>query len=174
MTKKTFFKVNNKITSPEVRITGDNIESKVVKLSEALQIANNMKLDLVEIVPNSKPPVCKIVDFQKFIYEKKQKDKDMKKNQKKHAMKIKELRFTYNTGEHDYKFKLKHAINFLERGDKVKGVVFFSGREIQFIDHGELLLLRFVDDLKDYGKIESMPKLDGKRLSVIITPKKDK
>jgi len=169
-TKKDFYRINDKIRSPEVRITGTDIESRVVNLSDALNIANDMKLDLVEIVPNAKPPVCKIIEFQKFIYEKKQKDKEMKKNQKK--VKVKEIRFTYNTGEHDFQFKLKHAINFLEKEDKVKATVWFKGRQIQFSDQGELLLLRFVDELKNYGKIETMPKLENKRMSVTIYPKK--
>jgi len=167
---KEFFRINNKIKSPEVRITGDGIENRVVDLSEALDIASNMKMDLVEIVPNAKPPVVKVVEFQKFIYERKQKEKENKKSQKK--TKVKEIRFTYNTGDHDFQFKLKHAINFLEKGDKVKAIVWFKGREIVFADQGELLLLRFVNDLKDYGKIETMPKLENKRMSIIITPKK--
>jgi len=169
-TNKDYFRINEKIKSPEVRITGKDVESRVVKLSEALDIANIMKLDLVEIVPNANPPVCKIIEFQKFLYEKKQKERENKKNQKK--IKVKEIRFTYNTGDHDFNFKLRHAINFLEKGDKVKTTVRFSGREIQFVDQGELLLLRFVDKLKDYGKIEEMPKLVNKRMSVTINPKK--
>jgi len=169
-TNKNFFRVNEKIKSPKVRITGKDIESQIVDISEALKIATDMKLDLVEIVPNANPPVCKIIEFQKFIYEKKQKERENKKSQKK--TKVKEIRFTYNTGDHDFNFKLKHAINFLEKGDKVKTTVWFHGREIQFADQGELLILRFVDALKEYGKIESMPKLENKRMSVTINPKK--
>lgn len=166
------YKINNRIKSPTVRITGDGIESRIVSLSEALGIAEDMNLDLVEIVPNAKPPVCKVIDFQKFLYDKKQKEKEQEKNQRKNASKIKELRFTYNTGDHDFKFKLNHAINFLEKGDKVKATVWFRGREIQFVEQGELLLLKFIDQLSEYGKIESMPKLENKRMSVIIIPKK--
>lgn len=154
----------------EVRIVGDGIESKIVHINEAFRISEDMGLDLVEISPTANPPVCKITDYGKLLYERKQKEKLQKQNNKK--VKIKELRFTYNTADHDFNFKLNHAINFLKDGDKVKAFIFFSGREINFIDIGQILLLKFVDALKDYGKIEAMPKLEGKRLWVLITPKK--
>jgi len=154
----------------EVRITGEGIESRVVSIQEALKISDEMGLDLVEISPNSKPPVCKIINYGKLLYERKQREKEQKQNNKK--IKIKELRFTYNTGEHDFNFKLNHAINFLKEGHKVKAFVFFSGRELNYIDAGKLLLLKFVDSLNDVGKVEAMPKLDGKRLWVMINPKK--
>lgn len=170
---KEFFRVNDRIKADKVRIVGDGIESRVVSLNEAIDIANKMDLDLVEIVPKANPPVCRITDFQKFLYERKQKDKEMKKIQRKNSVKTKEIRFTYNTGDHDFNFKLNHAKNFLSRGDRVKAYVFFSGRELQFVEQGKLLLLRFVDELSEYGKIEQMPKLDGRRLWVMIFPKKN-
>jgi translation initiation factor IF-3 len=154
----------------EVRVVGENIESKVMDFFTALKMAEEMGLDLIEISPNANPVVCKIGDYGKLLYEKKQKEKIQKQNNKK--MKIKELRFTYNTGDHDFDFKLKHAIKFLEDGNKVKAFVFFSGRENKYIDIGQIMLLKFVDALSEYGKVENMPKLDGKRLWVIINPKK--
>lgn len=154
----------------EVRIVGEGIESRVVNFQEALKIAEDMALDLVEISPNVIPPICKIVDYGKLLYERKQKEKLQKQNNKK--VKVKEIRLTYNTGDHDFRFKLNHAINFLKEGDKVKATVFFSGRENNYTEIGNLLLLKFVDSLLDYGKAESMPKMDGKRLWVMINPKK--
>lgn len=154
----------------EVRVVGENIESQVTDFTTALKMAEDLGLDLIEISPNVNPVVCKIGDYSKLLYEKKQKDKIQKQNNKK--VKIKELRFTYNTGEHDFNFKLKHAINFLEDGHKVKAFVFFSGRENKYIDIGQIMLLKFVDALSEYGKVENMPKLDGKRLWVMINPKK--
>lgn len=154
----------------EVRIVGDGIESRITSFIEALKIAEEMGLDLVEINKNSTPPICKIVDYGKLLYERKQKEKHQKQNSKK--IKIKELRFTYNTGEHDFNFKLNHAINFLKEGNKVKAFVFFSGREYNYVDLGNILLLKFVDALSEYGKPESMPKLEGKRLWIMISPKK--
>jgi len=154
----------------EVRIVGDGIESRVVSIQEALNMADEMALDLVEISPNAKPPVCKIVDYGKLLYEKKQKDKLQKQNNKK--VKIKEIRFTYNTGDHDFNFKLNHATNFLKEGNKVKAFVFFSGREMNYIDMGNFLLLKFVDALSEYGKPEALPKMDGRRLWVMMSPKK--
>lgn len=154
----------------EVRIVGDRIESRVVSIQEALNIADEMALDLVEISPTAKPPVCKIVDYGKLLYEKKQKDKLQKQNNKK--VKIKEIRFTYNTGDHDFNFKLNHATNFLKDGNKVKAFVFFSGREMNYIDIGNFLLLKFVDALSEYGKPEALPKMDGRRLWVMMNPKK--
>ena len=174
MNKKNndFFRVNNKIRSKEVRIVGDGVDSRIVNIDDALSIAHDMDMDLVEIVPHANPPVCKIMDFQKFIYERKQKDKELKKLQRKNTVKVKEIRLTYNTGEHDFNFKLNHAKNFLTKGNRVKAYVFFSGRELQFVEQGKLLLLKFVDDLSDYGKIEQMPKLENRRLWVMILPKK--
>jgi len=170
--KDSYIKVNEKIRSPKVRIVGDGIESRVVNISEALQIAADKNLDLVEIVSTSNPPVCKVTDFGKFLYEKKQKEKEMEKNQRKSVMKTKEVRFTYNTGDHDFNFKLNHAKKFLGDGDKVKAYVMFSGREIKFVDQGQVLLLKFVKELTELGKIEQLPKLENKRLWVIINPHK--
>jgi translation initiation factor IF-3 len=162
------YNINKSIKHPEVRITGNNIKSRIVTIQEALSIANKMNLDLVEIVPTSNPPVCKIIDFNKFLYEKKHKEKENKKNTKK--TKIKEIRLTYNTGEHDLNFKLKHAKNFLTKGNKLKISVWFSGREIQFVDTGKLLLLKFVDNLSDFGVPENMPKLENRRMFVFLNP----
>jgi len=169
--KHSYYKINRDIKSPTVRITGEGIESRVVTIHYALELSASRKEDLIEIVSKANPPVCKIIEFQKFLYEKKLKEKQMKKIQKQKTSKIKELRFTYNTGEHDFNFKLKHAVGFLTKGDKVKAYVRFMGREIQFFDQGKLLLLNFVDKLSEYGKIEQMPVLNNKRLSVVIVPK---
>ena len=154
----------------EVRIVGEGIESKIVSLQEAFKIAEDMELDLVEINPDSKPPICKIVDYGKLLYEKKQREKVQKQNNKK--VKVKELRFTYNTGEHDFNFKLNHATEFLKEGNKVKAFVFFSGREQNYVEIGNLLLLRFIAALSELGKPEALPKMEGRRLWVMISPKK--
>lgn len=169
--KGTSERINGQIKNvSNVRIVGEGIESRVVSLNEALNIAQEKYLDLVEINPNSNPPICKIVDYGKFQYDKKQKEKLQKQNSKK--IKIKEIRFTYNTGDHDFDFKLNHAINFLKDGNKVKAFVMFSGRETNYIDMGNIILLKFIDSLSDYGKPESLPKLEGKKLWVMINPKK--
>lgn len=168
--KKRVDRINEEITSREVRLVGENFNNEIFSTREALEISKSMGLDLVEISANSFPPTCKIIDYGKLIYERKQKDKLQKHNNKK--IKVKEIRLTYNTGEHDFNFKLNHAIEFLKEGDKVKVYVMFSGREIVFKDQGEIILLKFIDQLISYGKIESMPKLDGKRLWTILSPKK--
>lgn len=151
---------------------GDNIEPKIMSLSEALSLADEMELDLVEISPNAEPPVCKIIDYQKFLYQQKKKQKEIKANAAKIV--VKEIRFGPNTDDHDYNFKLKHAINFLEEGAKVRAYVFFKGRSILFKEQGEKLLERFVNDLEDYGKVDQMPRLEGKRMIIILSPKKKK
>ena len=143
-----------------------------MSLSEALSLADEMELDLVEISPNADPPVCKIIDYQKFLYQQKKKQKEIKANAAKIV--VKEIRFGPNTDDHDYNFKLKHAINFLEEGAKVRAYVFFKGRSILFKEHGEKLLARFVNDLEDYGKVDQMPRLEGKRMIIILSPKKKK
>lgn len=169
--KETTERINKQIRGVnDVRIVGEGIESRVINIQEALKIAEDMGLDLVEINPDAKPPVCKIVDYGKLLYERKQKDKLQKQNNKK--VKVKELRFTYNTGDHDFNFKLKHAINFLEEGNKVKAFVFFSGREMNYIEMGNLLLLKFINELNEYGKPENLPKMDGRKLWVMVAPKK--
>ena len=154
----------------EVRLVGDNVEQGVYSFETAMRIADDMNLDLVEISPNAVPPVCRILDYQKFLYQKKRKEKEIKANSAKVV--IKEIRFGPQTDEHDYNFKLKHAQEFLKDGNKVKAYVFFRGRSILFKEQGELLLARFANDLEEYGKVEAMPKLEGKRMIVNIAPKK--
>jgi len=148
------------------------VESKIVSLDEALKISSSLSLDLVEISPNTEPPVCKLIDYKKFIYDQKKKQKAIKNKAQKVI--IKELRFGPNTGDHDFDFKLKHAIKFLQEGAKVKAFVFFRGRTIIFKDKGEILLLRLAQALEDYGIVENMPKLDGKKMIMIVAPKKKK
>ena len=156
-----------------MRVVGDNIaEAGVFSVSEALKMAEALELDLVEISPQADPPVCKIVDYQKFLYQKKKKAKEMKANASRIV--LKEIRFGPNTDEHDYQFKLKHAQEFLTEGAKVKAFVFFRGRSILFSDQGEKLLLRFAVDLEEYGKAEQMPKLEGKRMIMMLAPIKKK
>ncbi|MFI3173162.1 MAG: translation initiation factor IF-3 [Eubacteriales bacterium] len=165
-------KINEKITAKQVRIIGENIESKVLSIAEALKIADQQNLDLVEISPKAEPPVCRIVDYQKFLYQQKRKAKEIKAKTTKVV--IKEIRFGPNTDDHDYNFKLKHAENFLKDGSKVKAYVFFRGREIVFKDQGEILLLRFATDLEELAKVEQLPKLEGKRMILILAPKNKK
>ena len=156
-----------------MRVVGDNVpEQKVYPLQEALKMAVDMELDLVEISPNAEPPVCRIIDYQKYLYQQKKKAKEMKANATK--VTIKEIRFGPNTDEHDFQFKLKHAQSVLEEGSKVKAYVFFKGRSILFSEQGEKLLLRFAVELEDYGKAEQMPKLEGKRMIMMIAPAKKK
>ena len=164
------FQVNEQIRAREVRIVGDGLEAKVVPLREALKIADEMELDLVMISPNAVPPVCRIVDFSKFLYQLKKKQKEAKAKQVK--IDVKEIRFGPQTDDHDYNFKLKHAIGFLQNGDKVKAYVFFRGRSILFKEQGEKLLARFSQDLEEYGKQEQAPVLEGKRMTIFISPKK--
>ena len=149
---------------------GDGIESKIVPLEDALKKASQLGLDLVEISPNAEPPVCKVIDYKKFIYDQKKKQKAIKSKAVKVV--IKELRFGPNTGEHDFNFKLKHAEKFLQDGAKVKAFVFFRGRTIIFKEQGEILLLKLAQALEEYGVVESMPKLEGKRMIMLIAPKK--
>ena len=147
-------------------------EPKVYPIQEALKMAADLELDLVEVSPNAVPPVCKIIDYQKYVYQQKKKAKEMKANASKVV--IKEIRFGPNTDEHDFQFKLKHAIGFLQEGSKVKAYVFFKGRSILFAEQGEKLLLRFAVELEDYGKAEQMPKLEGKRMIMMLAPNKKK
>ena len=151
-------------------MVGENVEPGIFQIREALQIADDLGLDLVEISPNANPPVCKVIDYKKFLYEQKRKAKEMKANAAKVV--LKEIRFGPNTDEHDFNFKLKHAIKFLQEGNKVKADVFFKGRTILYKEKGEILLLRFAQELEDYGKVESLPKLEGKRMIMMISPKK--
>ena len=155
-----------------VRVVGEEIEAQVMGLQDALRLADSMELDLVEISPTADPPVCKVVDYQKFLYQQKKKQKESKAKTTKVV--VKEIRFGPNTDDHDYNFKLKHAIRFLEEGSKVKAYVFFKGRSILFKEKGEVLLLRFANDLEEYGKPDQLPKLEGKRMIVSFLPKKKK
>ena len=156
-----------------MRVVGDNVpEPKVYPIQEALKMAADLELDLVEISPNAVPPVCKIIDYQKYVYQQKKKAKEMKANASKVV--IKEIRFGPNTDEHDFQFKLKHAIGFLQEGSKVKAYVFFKGRSILFAEQGEKLLLRFAVELEDYGKAEQMPKVEGQRMIMMLAPNKKK
>lgn len=154
-----------------MRVVGDNIENPgIYPIAQALKMAERMNLDLVEISAQTDPPVCKIIDYQKYLYQRRKKAKEMKANASKVV--VKEIRFGPNTDEHDYQFKLKHAIEFLKDGAKVKSYVFFRGRSIVFSGQGEKLLLRFAVDLEDYGKAEQMPKLEGKRMIMMLAPLK--
>lgn len=168
--KKQQYRVNEQIRVREVRIVGDDIESKVLPTAEALRLAEEKGVDLVEISPNATPPVCRLIDYSKFLYQQKKKAKDMKAKQVK--IEVKEIRFGPQTAEADYNFKLKHAIEFLNEGNKVKAYVFFKGRAIVFKEQGEVLLLRLANDLEDIAKVESMPVLEGKRMIIILSPKK--
>ena len=168
--KKQQYRVNEQIRVREVRIVGDGIESTVMPTLKAIQMAEQRGVDLVEISPNAEPPVCRLIDYSKFIYQQKKKQKEMKAKQT--VVNVKEIRFGPQTADHDYNFKLKHAIGFLSGGDKVKAYVFFKGRSILFKEQGEVLLLRFASDLEEYGKVESMPVLEGKRMIMFIAPKK--
>ena len=156
-----------------MRVVGDNVpEQGIYPIAQALQMAQERELDLVEIAPNAEPPVCKIIDYQKFVYQQKKKAKEQKANASKVV--IKEIRFGPQTDEHDYQFKLNHAKSFLQEGSKVKAYVFFRGRSILFSEQGEKLLLRFALELEEYGKAEQMPKLEGKRMIMMIAPNKKK
>ena len=181
--EKYDFRVNDQIRVPEVRLVGDNldqvsevagktIESGIYSTRAVKEWAERMDLDLVEISPNAKPPVVRIIDFKKFIYDKKKKEKEIKAKAQKTV--IKEIRFGPNTDDHDFDFKLRHAKKFLEEGAKVKAYVHFRGRTIVFKDRGELLLLRFLKELEDVGTAEALPKMEGRRMIVVVTPKKKK
>ncbi len=156
----------------EVRLVGDNVEVGIYPLAKAKQIASELELDLVEISPKAKPPVCKIIDYKKFLYEQKKREKALKAKATK--VTIKEIRFGPQTDEHDYEFKKKHAIKFLQDGAKLKAFVFFKGRSIIFKEQGHILLLKLAQDLEEYGKVEQLPKLEGKRMIMFIAPKKVK
>lgn len=171
--KENPHRINDQITAPEVRVVGEHVEQpQVMATRDALRLADELELDLVEISPKADPPVCRIVDYQKFLYQLKRKAKELKANQTKVV--IKEIRFGPQTDDHDYNFKLKHAENFLKEGAKVKAYVFFRGRAIVFKEQGEILLLRFANDLEQYAKVELMPRLDGKKMNMILAPKTTK
>ncbi|MAB30500.1 MAG: translation initiation factor IF-3 [Formosa sp.] len=161
-------RINRKITAEELRLVGDNVEIGVYKLSQAMAIANEQDLDLVEISPKAVPPVCKVMDYKKFLYEQKKREKTLKSKAAKVV--VKEIRFGPNTDDHDYNFKKKHAEKFLKEGAKLKAFVFFKGRSIIFKEKGQILLLRLAQDLEKLGKVEQMPKLEGKRMIMFISP----
>lgn len=164
------YRINRQITASQVRIVGDDVQSVVVPFTQALHMAESRGVDLVEISPSAVPPVCRLIEYSKFLYQQKKKQKEMKLKQVK--MEVKEIRFGPHTDDHDYEFKLKHARSFLADGNKVKAFVFFRGRTIVFKEQGEVLLLRFANDLEDVGKVEQMPALMGKRMTLFLAPKK--
>ena len=168
--KEELHRINEKIRVPQVRLVGENVEQGVFSTNEALRIADQQGLDLVEISPNADPPVCRITDYQKFLYQQKKKVKE----QKAKAVKVvvKEIRFGPQTDGHDFNFKLKHAISFLEEGSKVKAYVFFKGRSILFKEQGEVLLLKFATELEDLAKVDQLPQLEGKKMIMMLSPKK--
>lgn len=162
-------KLNENIRAREVRLVGENVEPGVVSIQVALKLAEELELDLIEISPNADPPVCRIADYKKFLYEQKKKKKEMKANAQKQE--IKEIRFGPNTDEHDFEFKLKHAEKFLSEGNKVRAYVFFKGRAIVYKERGEVLLLQFAQKLAEVGKVEQLPKLEGKKMFLLVAPK---
>jgi translation initiation factor IF-3 len=168
--KEELHKVNERISASKVRVVGDEVESGVYPIQQALELARQKGLDLVEIAPNVDPPVCKIVDYGKFLYEQKKKAKEIKAKAAKVV--VKDIRFGPHTDEHDFNFKKNHAIKFLQEGCKVKAFVFFKGREIVFKDQGEILLLRFANELEEYGRAEQLPTLEGKKMLMLIGPRK--
>ena len=167
--KDNQYRINEQIRVKEVRVVGDN-GSTVMSTRDALRMAREQEVDLVEISTNAQPPVCRLIDYSKFLYQQKKRQKEMKAKQVK--VEVKEIRFGPQTDEHDYQFKLKHAKEFLEEGNKVRAYVFFRGRSILFKEQGEVLLLRFANDLEEYGKVEQLPKLEGKKMFLYMAPKK--
>ncbi len=171
--KEDAHRVNERIRGVrEVRLVGENVEQGVYTIERAMAIAENQGLDLVEISPNAVPPVCKVIDYQKFLYQQKKREKELKA--KSVTMEVKEIRFGPQTDDHDYNFKLKHARGFIADGNKVKAYVFFKGRSIMFKEQGEVLLLRLANDLEDVAKVDSLPKLEGKRMIIMLSPKSKK
>ncbi len=168
--KEEPYAINERIRAREVRLVGDNVENGIYPIQQALKMADEMELDLIEISPTAQPPVCKILDYSKFLYQQKKRLKEQKAKATKVV--VKEIRFGPQTDDHDYNFKLKHAQSFLQEGSKVKAYVFFKGRSILFKEQGEVLLLRFANDLEELGKVEQMPVLEGKRMIIMISPKK--
>ena len=162
--------MNELIKAPVVRVVGENVQIGIYNIKEALRLAEEQDLDLVEISPSANPPVCKVVDYKKFLYEKKKKQKEIKANSAKIV--VKEIRLGPNIDDHDFNFKMRHAMKFLEEGAKVKVDVFFKGRSIIYKEKGEYILLKFAADLEEYGKVEQLPRLEGKRMIMVIAPKK--
>ena len=167
---KDQYRINDRIRVPEVRLVGENVTNGVYPIEKALQIAESHEMDLVEISPNADLPVCRITDYQKFLYQQKKRQKEQKA--KSVRVVVKEIRFGPQTDDHDYNFKLRHAKEFLDEGAKVKAYVFFKGRSILFKEQGEVLLLRFANDLEEYAKLDQMPVLEGKRMTIMLSPKK--
>src|SRR6185436_8234114 len=170
--KEAEHRINHFIRVPQVRLVGENVKIGVYPIAEAMKMAQDLGLDLVEISPTVDPPVCKIIDYNKFLYDKKKKEKEMKAKSK--VSEVKEIRFTPNTDDHDFDFKAKHAESFLKDGNKVKAYVQFKGRAIQFQERGQLLLLKFAERLNDFGTLESMPKMEGRRMLAMFAPKSQK
>jgi len=170
--KEAEHRINHFIRVPQVRLVGDNVTMGVYPTQEALKIAQQQQLDLVEISPQADPPVCKVIDYNKLLYDKKRKEKEMKAKSK--TAELKEIRFTPGTDDHDFDFKARHAENFLKEGNKVKAYVQFKGRAIQFKERGELVLLKFAERLAEIGQVEGLPKLEGKRMLMVIAPKSQK
>lgn len=164
--------INDQIRAREVRLVGDNVKEGIYPIAKALKIADDLELDLIEIAPMAQPPVCRVMDYQKYQYQQRKRLKEQKAKSTKVV--VKEIRFGPQTDAHDYDFKLKHAIGFLKEGAKVKSYVFFKGRSILFKEQGEVLLLRFANDLEEYGKLDQMPVLEGKRMTIMLSPKKVK
>ncbi len=168
--KEELHRINERIRVPEVRLVGENVNQGIYSIQEAIRIADDLGLDLVEISPNANPPVCRVVDYQKFLYQQKKREKEIKKNSTQTV--VKEIRFGPQTDEHDYNFKLKHAQEFLKQGCKIRAYVQFRGRAIVFKEQGEVLLLRLANDLEDVAKVDNMPLLEGKRMSIQLSPKR--
>ncbi|MFZ4060577.1 MAG: translation initiation factor IF-3 [Bacteroidia bacterium] len=164
--------MNDRIRAQQVRMVGDNVEPGIYSLRDALRMSEEQELDLVEIAPQAEPPVCKVIDYKKFLYDQKRRQKEIKANASKVV--VKEIRFGPQTDDHDFQFKLNHAKGFLNEGAKVKAYVFFKGRSIVFSDQGEVLLLKFAQELEEFGKVENLPSLEGKRMTMMIGPKKKK
>lgn len=170
--KEELHRINERIRVPDVRLVGDNVEQGVYPTEDARKMATEQGLDLVEISPNAAPPVCRIIDYKKFLYQQKKKQKEIKNKTVKVV--VKEIRFGPNTDEHDFNFKLNHAKKFLEEGSKVKAYVFFKGRTIVFKDRGEILLLKFAQELEELGKVEVLPKMEGKKMNMMLAPRAPK
>jgi translation initiation factor IF-3 len=166
--KEREHRINEEITHRTIRITGDGIESKICDISEALKISTEMGVDLVEVVPHAQPPVCRVIDYQKFLYEKKRKEKDSKGKKSE----MKEIRLSQNIGDHDFNFKLKNAEEFLKDGDKIKVAIKFKGRSIVFRQQGEMVMAKFATALEETGRVEQLPKMEGKNMYMFIVPKK--
>ena len=170
--KEQEHRINEGITAPQVRVVGENIEPGIYDTPKAVAMARKMEIDLVEISPNADPPVCRMVDYNKYLYEKKKKEKEAKAASK--AQEMKEIRFTPNTDDHDFNFKVKHSINFLKEGNKVRAYVQFKGRAIAYAERGQVLLLKFAQELEEYGVPDQLPKLEGKKMFITLSPKKKK